>query len=132
MADGGSGRDADHIDGVPWVLVMVRAWNHEGRVVVRMTRSVVGRAPQVCVEASSAAAGRRLTQWLDDPSARLVDPPRDNAPEDVAETARQRSGSGAAPTLRLGLRTAVDGHGPSDREPEVGQPEAPERRDKET
>jgi hypothetical protein len=130
--DGGIGGDAEHAEGAPWLVVVVRAWTHENRRVVRMTRSVVGRTALVCFEASSAAAGRRLTQWLDDPSVRLVDPPGQNAPEDVAETPRRRSGIGAAPTVKPGRRTSVAGHRPSVREPEVGHPEAPQRRDKET
>ena len=70
----GIGGGGGHSEGAPWLVVVVRAWTHENRRVVRMTRSVVGRATLVCFEASSAGAGRRLTQWLDDPSGQHVDP----------------------------------------------------------
>lgn len=130
--DGGIGRNAGHSEGGPWLVVVVRAWTLEDRRVVRMTRSVVGRTTLVCFEASSAAAGRRLTQWLDDPSAWLIDPAREHAAVDVTETPRRRSGIGAAPTVKPGRRTSVARPRPSDHEPDVGRPEATQRRDKET
>jgi hypothetical protein len=130
--DGGIGGDADHSAGAPWLVVVVRAWTHENRRIVRMTRSVVGRTTLVCFEASSAAAGRRLTQWLDDPSAQLVDPAGQNAAEDGPETPRRRSGIGTTPTVKPGRKASVAGHRPTDPEPEVGQPEPLQRREKET
>lgn len=72
---------------VPWVVVVVRAWAHEDRVVVRMTMSRAGHAPVVHYEPSGPDAGRRLAHWLGQTAPLGVHPPADPA-GDGAETTR--------------------------------------------
>lgn len=126
------GRDDVDADGAPWLVVVVRAWTHEGRRVVRMTRSATGRRSLVCYETSSVAAGQRLTRWLDGLSARPVDPPGQDAPGDVPATSRRRSGIGAPPTVSADQMTQAAEPEPSGREQEGRQPEAQQRRSEES
>jgi hypothetical protein len=72
---------------VPWVVVVVRAWAHEDRVIVRMTMSRAGHPPVVHYEPSGPGAGRQLAHWLGQSAPLGVHPPADPA-GDGAETTR--------------------------------------------
>jgi hypothetical protein len=92
---------------VPWVVVVVRAWAHEGRRVVRMTLSGPARTPEVCYEQSGEAAGRRLTGWLDDVSDRPTGSPPSTGSGDGPETPGRRTDIAAPPTVAEGTATAI-------------------------
>lgn len=100
----------DDVAIVPWLVVVVRAWTHEGRRIVRLTLSGSGRPPLVCYEPSSVAAGDRLVGWLDElPAPGLADRPARDVAGDGRETLRRRA-DGAA------LLTVSDGPQPQDEE----------------
>ena len=75
----------------PWATVLVRAWVHEGRCIVRMTFSGTDRTTVVCYEPSGSAAGRRLAGWLDEFSGIANVAAAAEAPGDEPETPRRRS-----------------------------------------
>jgi hypothetical protein len=50
-----------------WGVVVVRAWQHKGRRIIRMTMSSgANRPPGTFYSASSRSAGDRLSSWLEE------------------------------------------------------------------
>ena len=119
----------DHPGAAPWIVVVVRAWTHEGRRVVRMTLSGTGRTAEMCYEPSGAAAALRLARWLDDlPAIGAVPTARDSS-GDEPETPWRRTDIAVHPTVAAGTATPVAETPPPGEEPVARQPEAREAED---
>lgn len=82
-----------------WATVVVRAWMHEGRCIVRMTFSGTDRTTMVRYEPSGSAAGRRLARWLDEFAGVVDADATGQAPGDEPETPRRRSDGAPPPTV---------------------------------
>ncbi|SHN13451.1 hypothetical protein [Cryptosporangium aurantiacum] len=59
-----------------WATVVVRAWPHDDRWIIRMTFVAPGRAAVVCYEPDGSAAGHRLAGWIDELSGDEPETPR--------------------------------------------------------
>jgi hypothetical protein len=93
----------DDVGIVPWLVVVVRAWTHEDRRIVRMALSGNGCPPVVCYEPSSVAAGERLAGWLDElPAPQPADWPACDAGGDEPETLQRRADGAAVPSVSDG------------------------------
>jgi hypothetical protein len=128
---------ADDSGAAPWIVVVVRAWTHEGRRVVRMTLAGTGRTAEVCYEPSSAAAGLRLARWLDDLPDHCPVPTATDSSGDEPETPWRRTDIAVLPTVAAGPATSVAEAPPPANEPAAQQPRAREgegqqRRDEES